>query len=98
MCQMLKAQVADVGYLNFSYYFTTQNDLDIQWVMDYLSPKMTLDVQIETKPFIDIATGRQDYEQAVLLLGHCKRYSHADVWLKNLKKWRKVLDDHFARN
>ena len=45
MCQMLKAQVADVGYLNFSYYFTTQDDLDIQWVMDYLSPKMTLDVQ-----------------------------------------------------
>ena len=45
-----------------------------------------------------MATGRQDYEQAVLLLGHCKRYSHADVWLKNLKKWRKVLDDHFARN
>lgn len=84
--------------MQLTYYFTTQNDLDIQWVMDYLSPKITLDVQIETKPFIDIATGRQDYEQAVLLLGHCKRYSHADVWLKNLKKWRKVLDDHFARN
>ena len=94
---MLKAQVADVGYLNFSYYFTTQDDLDIQWVMDYLSPKMTLDIQIETKPFIDVETGRQDYEQAVLLLGHCKRDSHADIWLKNLKKWRKVLDDHFAR-
>ena len=97
MFQMLKAQVADVGYLNFSYYFTTQDDLDIQWVMDYLSPKMTLDIQIETKPFIDVETGRQDYEQAVLLLGHCKRDSHADIWLKNLKKWRKVLDDHFAR-
>lgn len=97
MCQMLKAQVADLGYLNFSYYFTTQNDLDIQWVMDYLSPKMTLDLQIETKPFIDIETGRQDYEQAVLLLGHCKRDSHADIWLKQVKKWRKVFDDHFAR-
>lgn len=97
MCQMLKAQVADSGYLNFSYYFTTQDDLDIQWVMDYLSPKMTLDVQIETKPFIDMSTGRQDYEQAVLLLGHRKCDSNADIWLKNLKEWRKVLDDHFAR-
>ena len=97
MCQMLKAQVADVGYLNFIYYFTTQDDLEIQWVMDYLSPKLTLYVQIETKPFVDMATGRQDYEQAVLLLGHCKRDSHADIWLKKLKKWRKVLDDHFAR-
>ena len=95
---MLKAQVADAGYLNFSYYFTTQNDLDIQWVMDYLSPKMTLDIQIETKPFIDMATARQDYEQAVLLLGHCKRDYHADIWLKKVNKWRKVLDDHFARN
>ena len=45
MCQILKAQVADSGYLNFSYYFTTQDDLDIQWVMDSLSPKMTLNVQ-----------------------------------------------------
>ena len=41
---MLKAQVADLGYLNFNYYFTTQDDLEIQWVMDYLSPKMMLDV------------------------------------------------------
>ena len=97
MCQMLKAQVADVGYLNFGYYFTTQDDLDIQWVMDYLSPKMTLDVQIETKPFIDMATGRQDYEQAVLLLGHCKRDSHADIWRKKVNKCRKVLDEPFAR-
>ena len=95
---MLKAQVADSGYFNFSYYFTTQYDLDIQWVMDYLSPKMTLDVQIETKPFVDMATGRQDYEQAVLLLGHRKCDSNADIWLKNLKKWRKALDDHFVRN
>lgn len=94
---MLKAQVADSGYLNFSYYFTTQDDLEIQWVLDYLSPKMMLDIQIETKSFIDMSNGNRDYEQAVLLVGCRKRDMNADTWLKNVDKWRKALDDHFVR-
>lgn len=94
---MLHSKISHVDRPTFSYYVTVDTDLDVQFVLDTVSDKMSAKVQIENQKFIEDATGKPNYWQAVLIVGAPKLGVSYNEWSETVKDVRHKLDEHFGR-